>query len=161
MARNTNLRELARRQRWLIVIIAVGICVQILGLVPWGSYANYAHVVLTVILVLLWLVSIIVVVLALNAEGTNPITTTLCAFLMLAPCINLFLLFMINLSFSRTLRRSGLKVGFLGISEERIEKALNPSLCSTCAYDLTGNISGICPECGRPAPRFFCTTCEK
>jgi hypothetical protein len=22
--------------------------------------------------------------------------------------------------------------------------------CRSCAYDLTGNISGVCPECGRP-----------
>jgi len=24
-------------------------------------------------------------------------------------------------------------------------------LCSACGYDLTGNTSGRCPECGRPA----------
>jgi hypothetical protein len=23
-------------------------------------------------------------------------------------------------------------------------------LCEVCAYDLTGNISGVCPECGEP-----------
>jgi hypothetical protein len=23
-------------------------------------------------------------------------------------------------------------------------------LCTTCGYDLTGNISGTCPECGAP-----------
>jgi len=23
-------------------------------------------------------------------------------------------------------------------------------LCSLCGYDLTGNVSGVCPECGRP-----------
>lgn len=22
-------------------------------------------------------------------------------------------------------------------------------ICTGCAYDLTGNISGVCPECGR------------
>lgn len=26
-----------------------------------------------------------------------------------------------------------------------------PGACLTCGYDLTGNVSGICPECGRPA----------
>jgi len=26
-----------------------------------------------------------------------------------------------------------------------------PGLCGSCGYDLTGNISGICPECGMPA----------
>jgi rubrerythrin len=23
-------------------------------------------------------------------------------------------------------------------------------LCSYCGYDLTGNVSGVCPECGKP-----------
>lgn len=26
------------------------------------------------------------------------------------------------------------------------------SICTTCGYDLTGNVSGICPECGEPVP---------
>jgi uncharacterized membrane protein YvbJ len=26
--------------------------------------------------------------------------------------------------------------------------------CPKCDYDLTGNISGICPECGSPVPHF-------
>ncbi|HEX8910990.1 MAG TPA: hypothetical protein VF796_01425 [Humisphaera sp.] len=26
-----------------------------------------------------------------------------------------------------------------------------PGRCSGCGYDLTGNESGVCPECGRPA----------
>jgi hypothetical protein len=26
-----------------------------------------------------------------------------------------------------------------------------PGHCACCGYDLTGNISGICPECGTPA----------
>ena len=28
------------------------------------------------------------------------------------------------------------------------ELLANPKLCRTCAYDLTGNVSGVCPECG-------------
>jgi hypothetical protein len=24
-----------------------------------------------------------------------------------------------------------------------------PGLCEKCGYDLTGNVSGVCPECGR------------
>jgi len=28
-------------------------------------------------------------------------------------------------------------------------------LCSTCGYDLTGNVSGICSECGRPRAAGF------
>ena len=29
----------------------------------------------------------------------------------------------------------------------------NPHLCRACGYDLTGNASGICPECGTPLQR--------
>jgi hypothetical protein len=25
---------------------------------------------------------------------------------------------------------------------------LRPGLCRSCGYDLTGNVSGVCPECG-------------
>jgi hypothetical protein len=32
----------------------------------------------------------------------------------------------------------------------------SPPTCSNCGYNLTGNVSGVCPECGtpcQPAPR--------
>lgn len=32
----------------------------------------------------------------------------------------------------------------------RHERRLRKGLCPGCGYDLTGNESGICPECGRP-----------
>src|SRR5579862_2394424 len=25
--------------------------------------------------------------------------------------------------------------------------------CRNCSYDLTGNVSGVCPECGTPVPQ--------
>jgi hypothetical protein len=28
-----------------------------------------------------------------------------------------------------------------------------PAHCTACSYDLTGNLSGTCPECGRPISR--------
>ncbi len=33
-------------------------------------------------------------------------------------------------------------------------------ICTECAYDLTGNLSGRCPECGEPAPRSSTTSKE-
>ena len=26
-----------------------------------------------------------------------------------------------------------------------------PGACRKCGYDLTGNVTGVCPECGNPA----------
>jgi hypothetical protein len=34
----------------------------------------------------------------------------------------------------------------------RTKPAMNRSTCSTCGYDLTGNVSGVCPECGTAIP---------
>jgi len=31
-----------------------------------------------------------------------------------------------------------------------IPKRIPPGYCQKCGYDLTGNVSGICPECGTP-----------
>ena len=32
----------------------------------------------------------------------------------------------------------------------RHSRRVDAKFCQTCLYDLTGNVSGICPECGRP-----------
>jgi hypothetical protein len=29
----------------------------------------------------------------------------------------------------------------------------SPGYCPSCDYDLTGNTSGVCPECGTPVPK--------
>jgi hypothetical protein len=34
----------------------------------------------------------------------------------------------------------------------RRDRRRRPGHCQRCSYDLTGNTSGICPECGAPAP---------
>jgi predicted RNA-binding Zn-ribbon protein involved in translation (DUF1610 family) len=31
-------------------------------------------------------------------------------------------------------------------------RRIPPGHCQTCGYDLTGNVSGVCPECGKPIP---------
>ncbi|MCB9850951.1 MAG: hypothetical protein H6817_09645 [Phycisphaerales bacterium] len=38
--------------------------------------------------------------------------------------------------------------GFVAHVKWRKHRA--PGSCSQCGYDLTGNTSGVCPECGRP-----------
>jgi rubrerythrin len=39
----------------------------------------------------------------------------------------------------------------VGIRNEIIrERRAAKGACRVCGYDLTGNVSGICPECGLP-----------
>lgn len=102
-----------------------------------------------VLQVVVYLFLVVGVVLLLTAQGNHPLMTIMCGILMLAPCANLLLLLLVNMSVTRTLRRAGLPVGFMGVRDEDVERVLNPMLCKGCSYDLTGNISGRCPECGR------------
>jgi len=39
-------------------------------------------------------------------------------------------------------------VGALVRVNRSVERKMDPSRCSTCDYDLTDNVSGVCPECG-------------
>jgi rRNA maturation endonuclease Nob1 len=40
---------------------------------------------------------------------------------------------------------------FLIVRAQRIQKNRpSPNDCQRCNYNLTGNVSGICPECGTP-----------
>ena len=36
---------------------------------------------------------------------------------------------------------------------QRRRRPPDPNMCRRCEYDLTGNVSGVCPECGEPTPR--------
>jgi hypothetical protein len=38
------------------------------------------------------------------------------------------------------------------ISAWRRRSRRRPGVCRSCGYDLRGNISGVCPECGSPSP---------
>lgn len=45
----------------------------------------------------------------------------------------------------------GLVGGYLlgEFRQGRYESTVGVGRCEQCAYDLTGNISGVCPECGK------------
>lgn len=50
----------------------------------------------------------------------------------------------------------GAALGFLWLAlsfrrqATRLRERLRNGHCVSCGYDLTGNISGVCPECGEP-----------
>lgn len=43
-------------------------------------------------------------------------------------------------------------VWLTGWSRRRFLSRLHRGVCVKCGYNLTGNRSGVCPECGAPAP---------
>jgi hypothetical protein len=146
--RQPDLRKLARRQRWLIWLVALSLLSPVLLRLPLGQYRNIIAVVVVIVQLLITLLLIVGVVFVLISQGNHPAIIVLTGVLMFAPCASLLLLVLVNSSVTRTLRRAGLRVGFWGVKDEDVERVLNPLLCRNCGYDLTGNVSGICPECG-------------
>ena len=150
MKRAPDLRKLAQRQRWMIWLVLISLLSQILPLMPWGEYGVVAVIAGLLLQFATYVLMIVGVVLVLIARGNHILMVILCGILMLAPCANLFVLVLVNMSTTHTLRQAGLHVGFMGVNPEEVERVLNPELCSHCGYNLTGNVSGFCTECGRP-----------
>ncbi|MEX0700517.1 MAG: hypothetical protein WD069_00330 [Planctomycetales bacterium] len=61
-----------------------------------------------------------VAVFLLAREFFHPALAVLCSLLMLAPCISLLMLFVVNQRATSYLRRNGVSVGFLGVDRNRI-----------------------------------------
>jgi hypothetical protein len=38
--------------------------------------------------------------------------------------------------------------GLIHLVRETVQRRIPPHCCQSCGYDLTGNTSGTCPECG-------------
>ena len=45
--------------------------------------------------------------------------------------------------------------------EKRVEFRRKNGICVNCGYDLRGNTTGICPECGEPVENINATKVEK
>lgn len=131
---------------WLVLLALVG---QFLPFFLPSSFRSPVAILLMLLYLLVYVGMIVGVVLILVAKRSHLLVTILCGLLMIAPCGNLFVLILVNLGVTRTLRRAGLRVGFMGVPDEEVERVLDPNLCTGCGYSLTGNVSGICPECGR------------
>lgn len=151
--RPADLRKLASRQRWLLWLMLLTIAVQFLGplfmnLRGPGAFSPVVYPLLVMIQITAMILMVIGGVRVLTAKGTHIAVIIICAILMLAPCGNLLLLLLINMSTTKTVRRAGLHVGLMGVKPDEIERVLDPNLCKKCGYNLTGNVSGTCPECG-------------
>jgi hypothetical protein len=53
-------------------------------------------------------------------------------------------------AFAMLLLGSGVFLVNCYVLRRRLPKLYPSGLCQQCGYDLTGNVSGICPECGSP-----------
>lgn len=86
------------------------------------------------------------------ALGENTFFSVLFAVCMAIPVVNMIVLLSANADAISLLRRAGLRVGFWGVSAKNYNRRFSPWLCHWCDYDLTGNRSGVCSECGNKIP---------
>lgn len=157
-----NLRTLARRQRQIIWLIGVSLLLFLMEM-PLSGFLRafrWSSTVASIVGGTFWLLQLLVVVrtaFLARTLGMKWYWLPLLVIIMIMPLINLIFLLMENNAATALLKRNGLDVGFWGVSDEVVVQQLSADSCSKCGYNLTGNVSGVCPECGqvihRAAPR--------
>ncbi len=148
-----DLRLVARRQKYAIYLVLAAILNWFLTAFMSVRFGPIIAVLGGFLMIAIQLLLVVGVVLMLSATRTHVAVIVVCAILMFAPCVNLIVLLFVNQGVTRTLRRAGIRVGFMGARDEDAERAMDPMLCRVCGYNLTGNVSGRCPECGTLLPR--------
>lgn len=144
-----DLRLVSKRQRFLIwcILLSIVLTCMSFGISPYLN--NGLVIVVWVILIWAMRITIIVgVVLLMSALGRHIVWRVFYCLLCLVPLINLILLLLINNHANKVLKKAGVRVGLMGARDEDVRRIVESEVCSTCGYDLTGNVSGVCPECG-------------
>ena len=148
-----NLRILARRQRQIIWLIGAALIV-LVAQFPLLGFIRVFHLpplLIWIMYSLFWGLQLMVIVgtfLLVRTLGMRWYFLPIIAVIMLMPLINLIFLVMENGAATSMLKKAGLDVGFWGVADEIVVRRLSAEVCSQCGYNLTGNVSGICPECG-------------
>ena len=155
MRRGFDVRRVARNQRLVLWLVLANIAVLVLYNLPQSRFFNSGLMPMSpldwVVLVLLLLV-IVGTILLMRSLKTNIVMILIGTLLLLLPVIGLIVLLLEIRRAAIVLRKLGLPAGFWGIADVDVVRACAPNLCLHCEYDLTGNVSGICPECGTPNP---------
>jgi len=155
-SRRPNIRKLARLQRWLLGLVLAFVALWVATMAasnPRGPLTGLGTMpvfpLLKVMKVIVTGLSLVIVVLVLRTDGSHPAVVLFGAIMMLIPLVNFLTLVLVNSSTTRILRRAGLPVGLTGVRADVVERILRGDLCTKCGYNLSGNVSGRCPECGK------------
>ncbi|MEE8171219.1 MAG: hypothetical protein V3T70_11795 [Phycisphaerae bacterium] len=150
MIRETNLLQLARWHRRLVWCIPLSFLVLVMAIenapVDIRQYPLRAG--LLAVWLVLYLAIIVVLLRVLGAMGDLRLSLVFNAALMMLPPAAPVALIAAYVRGLRTLRRAGVPAGLWGVTDEDVLRFIEPGRCRHCGYDLTGNVSGRCPECG-------------
>lgn len=148
-----DIRLVARRQRRLIWIFLASLITFFFSCLTPGftTIAGNPLLELAITFLILGLNVLVIIgaILLMRSLRTAIPMLVLVSILMLVPLLSLIILLLENRRATIILRKVGIPVGFMGVKDEVVVRLLAPNLCRQCGYDLTGNVSGICPECGK------------
>ncbi len=142
-----DLRAIARRQRQLLWIILASLILYFSGIFAEDAFP-WSGLVWLLLMVLLNICAVVCVLRLQVAQGVHIAWRVGTGILLFAPCISLLILLVVNGRATTTLQRTGLKVGFMGVRDDRVVRHLAGNLCKNCGYLLIGIASERCPECG-------------
>ena len=147
-----NLGQLARHQRFLLWCILASMVVNF-AMPFWlpqldAEFGPVMSILYLLFVVVVNILIIIVVMRLMSALNRNIVIRVICAVLMFIPLLSLFVLLSVNNQTNKAFKRAGIRVGLMGVADETVRRRLLDNLCRECGYDLTGNVSGVCPECG-------------
>jgi hypothetical protein len=149
VVQGVDLRTVARRQRLLLWFVLVALAMNFSPLIMAGVPTIIASFI-SLFIIAVYVLIMIGTMHMLTALRTHIALRILLLVLMFAPCLNILILLIANQMATSALRRAGLKVGLMGVSDEQVKRVLSGYRCRKCGYSLIGNTSGICPECGTP-----------
>jgi hypothetical protein len=150
--KGVDLRVLARRQRillWFVLTVYLPVYLFTIVATPILRISNAAILSVAADVLKVGMFALIIgVFLLMRASSTRLIALACGSLLLLIPYIRMLILYSENVYVSDFLREAGLEVGLMGVRDENIVLKFGKGLCHNCGYNLAGNVTEICPECG-------------
>lgn len=145
-----------RRLIWCVMIMLLLTCLNpailALRLPQGGIVIDVLDIVIPLAVLALAVLAVVWVVATMSALRIHLAWRIILVPLLLVPLVGLLCLLLVNRRATKVLQLAGLHVGFMGVREEDVIRKFSQFLCTTCGYDLTGNVSGFCSECGTAIP---------
>ena len=142
--------ELARDQRVLTWLTCVLLLMPFVMPLCHRTFAAGGEVIL--VLFLFWVITFLCAAILLGTIAEQlrfgPMAVLAMAVTAWLPLVGLFPIAYVLINMNRRWKELGLRPGVFGVDAEHVAQLRQWPRCVACGYDLRGNTSGICPECG-------------